>query len=402
LPSITRKSGFFLPPPRPVKVAVRVVRWCLAWFQPVAEFRRGCYNKGWAETGKHPGAARFRHVLFGKELLMTKVSAFAALQAGGDFQPFEYELPELDPQQVEIEVESCGICHSDLSMRDNDWEMTEYPFVGGHEVIGRVAEIGDQVPGLQVGDRVGLGWFSRSCMHCDQCLDGNQNLCAEAEGTITHQMGGFADRVRCHWGWAVPIPDALPAGKCGPLLCGGITVFHPIVQHAVSPTARVGVVGIGGLGHMAVKFLKAWGCEVTAFSRTRAKEAAARDFGAHEFVATSEPGALESVAGKFDLILNTTNVELPWDAYVAALAPRGVLHTVGAAPKVEAAVFPMIVGQKSLSSSPLGGIATTRRMLDFCARHDITPEVETFPMQDINDAFERLRQAPSLRLVLTR
>ena len=173
-----------------------------------------------------------------------------------------------------------------------------------------------------------------------------------------------------------------------------------MVQHELSPTSRVGVVGIGGLGHMALMFLKAWGCEVTAFSRSRSKEQNARELGAHEFVATGEEGALEDVAGKFDLIINTTNVELPWDAYVNALAPQGVLHTVGAAPKVEAAVFPMIGGQKSLSASPLGNISTTRKMLEFCARHAIAPKTEPFAMKDINDAFEKLKTSPAHRIVL--
>lgn len=333
---------------------------------------------------------------------MTTVKAFAAMEAGKEFEAFEYELPDLGEQQVEIEVESCGVCHSDLSMRDNDWQMTNYPFVGGHEVIGKISAIGSQARGLQVGDRVGLGWLANSCMHCNQCMGGNHNLCPELAGTITDQMGGFADRVRCHWAWAIPVPAKLPAEKCGPLLCGGVTVFNPLVQHQLSPTARVGVVGIGGLGHIALKFLKAWGCEVTAISRTREKEQAARGYGAHEFLATEEDSELASVTGKFDMILNTTNANLPWDAYVAALAPNGVLHTVGAAPKVEATVFPMIAGQKSLSSSPVGSIATTRKMMDFCARHGITPEVETFAMDDINSAFERLHESPAHRLVLKR
>lgn len=333
---------------------------------------------------------------------MTKVDAYCAMQPGGKFQPFEYQLPELGPEDVDIQVESCGICHSDLSMLNNEWEMTEYPFVGGHEVIGRILALGQEVRGLSVGERIGLGWFCRTCMHCDHCIAGDQNLCPEAEGTISHQFGGFADVVRCHWAWAIPIPDALPAEKCGPLLCGGITVFNPIVQHGLSPTARVAVVGIGGLGHMALKFLHAWGCEVTAISRSRAKEDAARSMGAHHFVATGEDAALEQVAGKFDLIINTTNVNLPWDDYVAALAPKGVLHTVGAAPKMEATVFPMIMGQRSLSASPLGSIATTRRMIDFCARHEITPNVETFSMDDINEAFARLKESPPHRIVLTR
>ncbi len=335
-------------------------------------------------------------------MTVTSVNAYAAMQSHGKFQEFEYELPGIRSDEVDIEVESCGICHSDLSMLDNEWEMTEYPFVGGHEVIGRVAAMGDAVPHLKPGERVGLGWFCRSCMYCDQCLGGDQNLCLDVEGTITHQRGGFADRVRCHWAWAIPIPDALPAEKCGPLLCGGITVFAPIIQHQLPSTARVAVVGIGGLGHLAIKFLNAWGCEVTAISRSLEKEQAARKYGAHEYLATGDSAALETVQGKFDLILNTTNANLPWDEYVAALAPRGVLHTVGAAPKVEAAVFPMIIGQKSLAFSPLGSIDTTREMLAFCLRHGITPETETFPMQEINAAFERLKQAPANRIVLVR
>ena len=333
---------------------------------------------------------------------MRSVNGFAAKEAGAALEPYEYMLPELPPQQVEVEVEACGICHSDLSMLNNDWGLTQYPFVGGHEVIGRVVEVGSAVPNLKVGDRVGVGWFSSCCMSCDQCIAGKQNLCPASEGTITHQHGGFADRVRSHWAWAVPIPPALSPLVCGPLLCGGITVFSPLVQHQLSPMSRVAVVGVGGLGHMAIKFLRAWGCEVTAVSRSRNKQEAALRYGAHEYVATAEAGALGKFAGRFDMILNTTNVDLPWDDYVAALAPGGVLHTVGAGPQVRATLFPMIMGQKSLAASPLGDIATTRRMLDFCARHDIAPETETFPMAEINAAIDRLREAPPLRVVLTR
>ena len=333
---------------------------------------------------------------------MNSIQAYAVTEAGGEFERIDLELPELAPDQVEIEVESCGVCHSDLSMRDNDWEITQYPFVGGHEIIGKIVGKGNQALAGDIGDRVGLGWCSKSCMTCDQCLSGNHNLCLGVEGTITHQSGGFAERVRCHWAWAVPIPQNLPAEKCGPLLCGGITVFNPLVQHSLSPTARVAVVGVGGLGHMALKFLNAWGCEVTAISRSRSKENNARSYGAHEFFATSEDPALEALVGKFDFILNTTNVMLPWDAYVAALGPKGVLHTVGAAPKVDAAVFPMLVGQKSLSASPLGSIATTAKMLEFCGRHHIVPETEVFPMSDINDAFKRVKEAPPCRVVLKR
>lgn len=333
---------------------------------------------------------------------MSSIKVFAVDHAGGDFRPMDVVLPDLPSDHVEIEVESCGICHSDLSMRDNEWEITQYPFVGGHEVVGRIVAVGDQTSNHSVGDRVGVGWLARSCMKCSQCLNGDQNLCLQAEGTITHQNGGFAERVRCHWVWAAAIPDSLPADKCGPLLCGGLTVFNPLIQHNLSPTARVGVVGIGGLGHLSLQFLNAWGCEVTAISRSRSKEENARRLGAHEFFATNEDPELEAVAGKFDFILNTTDAMLPWDAYVRALSPRGILHTVGAAPKIEASVFPMIMGQKSLSSSPVGSVTTTETMFQFCARHKILPDTEVFGMDDINDAFKRLKETPPLRLVLKR
>ena len=332
---------------------------------------------------------------------MTAIHAYAATKPGGPFEPFDYDAGEVGPDDVEIKVESCGICHSDLSMLDNDWQITQFPFVGGHEVIGRVVALGQHALGLAEGDLVGLGWTSRSCMHCDECLSGNQNLCVSVQGTITHQHGGFADRVRCHWGWATRIPEGVEPASAGPLLCGGVTVFSPLVQHNLSPTAKVAVVGIGGLGHMALQFCRAWGCEVTAISRGRSKEDESRKLGANHFVATEEDANLQSVNGKFDLILNTTDAALPWDAYIAALAPRGVLHTVGAADKVEASVPPMIAGQKSFSSSPIGSIVATRTMLDFAARHKIAPMTEVHAMSDINEAFEVLRNgSPRYRLVL--
>lgn len=331
------------------------------------------------------------------------IQAYAAMERGGAFERFEYDPGPIGPDEVEIDVAYCGVCHSDLSMLDNEWGMTAFPFVGGHEVVGKVARLGEHVPTVAVGDTVGLGWVSRSCMHCDPCMSGSHNLCGDNEGVIVGRHGGFANKVRCHWGWATKLPDGVDPARAGPLFCGGITVFNPIVQHAVSPTARVGVIGIGGLGHMALMFLNKWGCEVTAFSRSRSKEEEARTMGAHEFVATGEAGALESVAGKFDLILNTTNANLDWDAYVNALGPRGVLHTVGAVTGTFGVSngFNLIGGQKSLSASPLGSPATTRRMVDFCARHGIAPVTETYPLSKINDAFEKLRSgSPRYRLVL--
>ena len=329
------------------------------------------------------------------------VKAYSASEAAAQLRPFEYELGKIGPQQVDIVVSHCGICHSDLSMLDNEWQITQFPFVPGHEVVGKIKAVGPGVSHLAPGQTVGLGWFSQSCMTCPQCMSGNHNLCPSAEGTIVGRHGGFADTVRAHKGWVIPLPEGVNAASAGPLFCGGITVFNPIVQNNIRPTDRVGVVGIGGLGHMALGFLRAWGCEVTAFSTSPGKESEARRLGAHHFVNTRDTGALEKLAGHFDMILVTVNVALPWDAYVSALSPKGKLHIVGAAPSVEATVFPMIIGQKSFGGSPLGSPATIGSMLEFAARHGIEPLTEVFPMSKVNDALERLRAGkPRYRIVL--
>ena len=336
------------------------------------------------------------------------VHAFAAPAAKKPFVSFEYENEELGRDQVEIDVDYCGICHSDLSMLNNDWGMTKFPFVGGHEVSGRVKTVGDGVPKdrFKVGDKVGLGWIAGSCNHCRTCMGGSQHLCTNGtEGTIVGRHGGFADTVRGDWQWVVKLPDGVDPATAGPLFCGGLTVFQPLVQHALPPTGRAAVIGIGGLGHMALMFLRAWGVEVTAFSTSPDKEDEAKELGAHRFVNVKDKGALKKEAGRFDLIINTTNVALDWDAYVATLAPGGVLHSVGAVEGtfgVES-IFPMIMGQRSLSSSPTGSPATLEDMLAFVGRHKLSPVVETFKMENINDAFEKLRSgSPRFRLVLER
>jgi len=317
--------------------------------------------------------------------------AYAVHEPRGKLVPFEYDPGPLGPDQVEIDVIACGICHSDLSLINNDWQMTSYPLVPGHEVIGRVAALGGSVRHLAVGDTVGLGWFSGSCMTCPQCMDGDHNLCARNEQTIVGRHGGFADKVRCKSEWAIKLPEVLDVKKAGPLFCGGITVFNPIVQFGVKPTDRVGVLGIGGLGHFALQFLNKWGCEVFAFTSNRAKRDEAFEMGAHHVVDSHDAAALEKLAGALDFILSTTNVDLDWGQYLAALGPRGRLHTVGAVPSpIPAPAFPLILGQKSISGSPLGSPATTRKMLEFCARHNIEAVTEQFPMSRVNEALEHL------------
>ncbi len=330
------------------------------------------------------------------------IRAYAVQEAGGKLAPFEYDPGPLAPDAVKIDVEACGLCHSDLSLIDNDWGVTSYPLVPGHEVIGKIAQVGDHVTTLKIGDTVGLGWFSGSCMACEQCMSGNHNLCPSNESTIIGRHGGFADKVRCQATWAVPLPDGVDAKKAGPLFCGGITVFNPIVQFDVKPTDRVGVIGIGGLGHFALQFLNRWGCEVTAFTSTGAKADQARAMGAHRVVDSRDDDALDAVAGTYDFIISTVNVDLAWDRYLAALKPKGRLHTVGVVPQpIPAPAFGLIAGQKSISGTPLGSPAVTGKMLEFCERHGIEAVTEHFPMSQVNEALAHLHDGKArYRVVL--
>ena len=322
---------------------------------------------------------------------MSKVQALAAHQQGGAFEPFEYDLGDLGPEEVEIAVETCGICHSDVAMWRNEWGMSEYPVVPGHEIVGRIVKAGRAVKRVKEGDRVGLGWFSESCLHCHPCLSGDHNMCVSAAQTIVGRFGGWADKVRCHWVWATPIPDGIDAKKAGPLFCGGITVFNPIVQANVRPTAKVGVIGIGGLGHLALQFLSAWGCEVTAFTSSAGEKGdEAKAMGAHHVVDSKNADAIREKSG-YDFILSTVTASLDWDAYVGALGPRGRLHLVGVPEKpLEVQLFPMITSQAGISGSPLGSPATTADMLAFCERHGIAPMTDEFKMSKVNDALAHL------------
>ncbi len=332
------------------------------------------------------------------------IQAYAVQESGGKLSPFEYDPGELGPEDVEIQVEYCGICHSDLSMVNNEWGNAVYPLVPGHEAAGKVAAVGERVTRVKVGDSVGLGWFARSCMTCSPCMDGDHNMCSSrvAEQTIVRRHGAFADKVRCHEAWAVKIPDAVDLAKAGPLFCGGLTVFNPIQQFDIRPTQRVGVVGIGGLGHMALMFLRAWGCHVTAFTSSEAKAEEAKQMGAHDVLNSRDAKALRRAGGSFDFILVTVNVGLDWNAYLNCLKPRGRLHLVGAVLEpMPISVFSLMGGQKSVSSSPLGSPSTAAAMLEFCARHDIAPVTEEFALADVNNAIEHLEAGKArYRIVL--
>jgi alcohol/geraniol dehydrogenase (NADP+) len=330
------------------------------------------------------------------------ITAYAAKKAGGPLEPFEFDPGALKADEIEIAVDYCGVCHSDLSLLDNEWGITQFPLIPGHEVTGRIIAVGENVTQRKVGQSVGLGWFSKSCKSCPQCMSGDHNLCATAEQTIVGRYGGFANKVRCGWEWATPLPEALDPSKCGPMFCGGITVFNPIVQFGVKPTDRVGVIGIGGLGHMALQFLNKWGCEVTAFSNNMAKRDEMLKLGAHKIVNSRDSGEMKKIAGSLDFILSTVNVVLDWTVLIDCLAPKGKLHFVGVVPEpIGISAMQLIMAQRSVSGSPLGSPSTTARMLDFSARHGIAPVTEEFPMSKVNDAFEHLRAGKArYRIVL--
>jgi uncharacterized zinc-type alcohol dehydrogenase-like protein len=311
-----------------------------------------------------------------------------------DFGPFQ-------PEEVEIAVEHCGLCHSDISVLNNDWGISQYPAILGHEVIGRVTAVGPSAKGIRVGQRVGVGWNSGSCMHCHQCMSGNHHLCPDAQATIVGHCGGFASHIRAHWAWAIPLPEKLNFVEAGPLLCGGVTVFAPLAMHA-KPTDRLGIIGIGGLGHMAVKFAAAYGCEITAFTSSERKFEEAKGFGANHVVCSRDTEAIKKLAGSLDLLISTVNVPLDWDAMIGALAPNGRLHVVGAVwEPIPVAAFSLITGQRNISGSPTGSPVAIETMLNFASQHNVVPQTEHFPMSEINEAFARLESGEAqYRIVL--
>jgi len=323
-----------------------------------------------------------------------KIKSYAAMEAGNALELYEFEAESLSAEDVEVEVEYCGVCHSDLSMIDNEWGISSYPLIAGHEVIGRVSALGEAAKnkGLSIGQRVGIGWTAKSCEHCDACITGDQVNCLNGSVPTIANKGGFADRLRANWQWVIPLPEKLDPASAGPLLCGGITVFKPLLMHNITATSRVGVIGIGGLGHIAIKILHAMGAEVTAFSSTPDKKQSILDMGADHVVNSRDPEELKKLAGQFDLILSTVAVDLDWQPYFAALAPRGNFHTVGAVMKpFEVPAFSLILGDRAVTGSSTGSPGQLRSLLKLAARADILPKVEFFPMSKINEALDHVR-----------
>jgi len=332
------------------------------------------------------------------------IKAYAVNEPKGKLEPFEYDPGVLRDNEVEIDVKFCGVCHSDLSMMDNEWGFSQYPLVPGHEVVGTISSFGNNVNNLKVGDYVGLGWHSGYCMSCTSCMSGDHNLCSSAQATIVGHHGGFAEQVRAQAASVIKLPDNIDRESAGPLFCGGITVFNPLIQFGIKPTDKVGVIGIGGLGHMAVQFLNAWGCEVTAFTSSEKKKTEALKLGADQTLDSRNQSAIAGAAGQFDFIISTVNVKLDWNTYISTLKPKGRLHFVGATLEpLDIAAFSLIGAQRSVSGSPVGSPETISKMLDFAVQHNIKPVIEKYSFDKINEAIEKLRSGKAhYRIVLER
>lgn len=322
-----------------------------------------------------------------------RIQAWAAPAAAQPLVPFAYDAAELGPEDVELEVSHCGLCHSDLHLIDDAWKRSAFPLVPGHEVVGTVRAVGSAVRHLGPGVRAGVGWQRSACFACSECSRGRENLCARQEATCVGHHGGLGERLRVDGRFAFAIPDALESALAAPLLCGGVTVYAPLKRHGADATRTVGVVGVGGLGHLAIRFARALGCEVLALTSSPDKRPELLALGAHEVHSSVDARQLRRLAGRIDLLLSTAPARLDWISLVSTLRPSGVLCLVGAAPGLLAVpAAQLITGERTLCGSDIGDRATIVEMLGFVARQGLTPTIETLPLDRVNDGLARLRR----------
>ncbi|MFY0568042.1 NAD(P)-dependent alcohol dehydrogenase [Archangium lansingense] len=331
---------------------------------------------------------------------MLKTSAYAAAAAGKPLAPYSFEQREPGPHDVLIDILYCGVCHSDIHQARDEWGGSIYPMVPGHEIIGRVRQVGQHVKKLKVGDMAGVGCMVDACRDCSSCRQDLEQFCLKGVAytynsteldrkTPTH--GGYASQIVVAEHFALKVPAGLDPASAAPLLCAGITTYSPLRQWNCKKGDRVGVVGLGGLGHMAVKFAVSMGAEVTVLSTSRAKESDARRLGAQAFEVTRDEATFKRLAGRLDLIIDTISAQHDYNQYLSLLRPQGAMVLVGVPPEpTPVAAFSLIGGNKRLAGSSIGGIAETQEMLDYCAKHQIVSDIEIIPIQKINEAYERM------------
>jgi uncharacterized zinc-type alcohol dehydrogenase-like protein len=330
---------------------------------------------------------------------MPKVPAYAATSAGAPLTPFTIERREPGAHDVVIDILYCGICHSDIHQARGEWGQSVFPMVPGHEIVGRVRRVGERVTKLQEGDIAGVGCYVDSCRKCDPCRRGLEQFC-ELGPAFTYNStemdrktptyGGYSSQVVVADYYALKIPKGLDPAGAAPLLCAGITTYSPLRQFGVKPGDRVGVVGLGGLGHIAVKLAASMSAKVTVLSTSRKKEADARRLGAHAFEVTSDEATFEKLKRSFDLIIDAVSAPHDFDKYLGLLRPQGTMVLVGLPPEpTPVGAFALVGGNKRLAGSMIGGIPETQEMLDYCAEHKIVSDIEIIPIQKVNDAYER-------------
>jgi uncharacterized zinc-type alcohol dehydrogenase-like protein len=332
-----------------------------------------------------------------------KTIGYAAQSSETPLAPFAFERRALRPNDIAMEILYCGICHTDLHQARNDWGWSQYPIVPGHEIVGRVTEVGGAVTRYKAGDAVAVGCMVDSCQHCDQCHKGEEQLCREgmtqtynSQDRITGERtyGGYSKHLVVREEFALRVPDGLDLSRAAPLLCAGITTYSPLRTWNVGPGSRVGVIGLGGLGHMAVKLAAGLGATVTVMSRSKDKEADARALGADRLLPSTDQDAMAKAGSSFDLIIDTVPVKHDINPYLPLLDVDGTLVLVGQiGPLAEPSTVPLLLGRRRVAGSPIGGIAETQEMLDFCSAKNILPDCEMIRMDQINDAFKRMERS---------
>jgi len=331
---------------------------------------------------------------------MSATKAYAAKSATTPIEPWALDRREPKPHDVELDILYCGVCHSDLHTARNEWGGTIYPVVPGHEIVGRVTRVGDRVKKYKVGDLAAVGCMVDSCRECDNCKDGLEQYCTNGMvGTYNGKerdgsgmtYGGYSKKILAHEDFVLQISDKLPLEGVAPLLCAGITTYSPLRHWKVGKGDKVGILGLGGLGHMGVKLSVSFGAEVTMLSHSPSKEEDAKRLGAHKFLLTSDKAQVKAVSNYFDFILDTVSAPHDYNMYLNMLNRDGVMVCVGAPPEpAKVPAFNLIFQRRSLAGSLIGGIAETQEMLDYCAEHNITSDVEVIDIKDINESYERM------------
>lgn len=321
-----------------------------------------------------------------------KVFGYAATTLGRPCEPFTYDPPKLGDHDVRVSPTHCGVCHTDIQAIDNYYGITTFPFVPGHEIVGTVLEVGPAAVGLKEGDRVGIGWQGRSCGKCEWCLKGETQLCMEIEKTtVMVPYGGFASSVVADYRFVYPLPPTMPSQVAAVLMCAGVTVYAALRTHAASPELKVAILGVGGLGHLAIQFAHAFGFEVTAISSSPAKEEHALGFGADRFVDSNDRASMRNLDYRHDLLICTANDGVNWHALLMALKKRGRLVLVGF-PDVALNSTDLVAHELSITGSLIGNPTMMRAMLSFAHGHSITPMVELMPMSEVNEAIQRVKE----------